>query len=216
MIAKNLPEFENGINVSGYLDSDKENNFYVNYFRINNYVISIYDNDKSYSNRESAIIIDLDGSAIKENATHFQKYDLVFSHTVLEHVKNPFLAFSNLEYLLAPNGVLISVVPFIYKFHFSDGDFGDYWRYTPHSLKLLHEKTGLYINLMEVGPSNGYEKYIITVASRHAGYTNFEFNISKFQEWNNTLGKNSFFSLLQNLILRVIDAIKSRYHMLSK
>ena len=74
------------------------------------------------------IIIDLDADISQISKECFQKFDLVFSHTVLEHVKNPFQAFQNMEKLVAPNGILITFVPFIYKFHYSGENFGDYWR----------------------------------------------------------------------------------------
>lgn len=207
-ISKSLPKFSNGLNVSGNLDEDKQGGFYKNYFRVNNWYISSYVGDSTYSNPCKQIELDLDEATTRIDQIHFQKYDLVFNHTVLEHIKNPFQAFQNLEFLLAPNGILISVVPFIYKFHYSNGDFGDYWRYTPHSLELLHKKFGLFLSQIKVGPLKGYEKYIITVASRSIEYKNSDIVDKKFLEWNNTLGENSLTSLTNNLIHKVSDLIK--------
>ena len=209
-IAESLPRFENALNVSGNLDSDKEGHLYRYYFKAEKYSISSYTIDKSYSNPLKQIEINLDEDKSKIAKEHFQKYDLVFNHTVLEHVKNPFQAFSNLENLLAPNGILISVVPFIYKFHYSKGNFGDYWRYTPHTIDLLHKHSNLFINLLEVGPINGYEKYLVSVASRKNKLLNFEFDINSFSDWNHNLGDNTLLSLIYSLTQKVFDSIKVR------
>lgn len=207
-IGKSLPLFENALNVSGNLDLDKEGDTYKNYFKALKYNISSYPKDKTFSNPEKLIEIDLDEDACQVTSKHFEKYDLVFNHTVLEHIKNPFNAFANLENLLAPNGILICVVPFIYKFHFSHGNFGDYWRFTPHAIDLLHKNSNLFINLLEVGPLMGYEKYLISVATKGNEISNFDVN--SFQDWNHKLGDNSFFSLTKMLIAKVFDSIKVR------
>lgn len=209
-IAKSLPNFEHAINVSGNLDSDKQGGLYRDYFQVENYEISSYPDDKAYSNPLMQINIDLDADTSQINKEHFQKYDLVFTHTVLEHIKNPFQAYENLEKLLAPNGLLISIVPFVYKFHYSGENFGDYWRYTPHSIDLLHRKSGLFTNLIEVGPEQGYEKYLISVASRNKQIPNFNFSTESISKWNHKLGDNSCSLLIRYLANKIIDSIKSR------
>jgi SAM-dependent methyltransferase len=209
-IAKSLPNFEHAINVSGNLDSDKQGGLYRDYFQVENYEISSYPDDKAYSNPLMQINIDLDADTSQINKEHFQKYDLVFTHTVLEHIKNPFQAFQNMEKLLAPNGILITVAPFIYKFHYSGENFGDYWRYTPHSIDLLHKSNGLFTNLMEVGPDKGYEKYLISLATRKNEITNFSFDEEDFSKWNHSLGDNSYNLLIRYLKNRIFDSIKIR------
>jgi hypothetical protein len=209
-IAKSLPNFKNALNISGNFDSDKQGEVYQNYFKAEKYIISSYVGDKTYSNPSKLFELDLDDDISKVASEHSKNYDLVFNHTVLEHVKNPFQAFANLENLLAPNGILISVVPFIYKFHYSNGDFGDYWRFTPHTIDLLHKQSNLYVKLLEVGPSKGYEKYLISVATKGHEIPNFKFDTSSFSEWNNNLGDNSLPLLTKNLIQKVFDSIKLR------
>ena len=210
-IATKLPNFENGINVSGNLDSDKEGDLYRHYFKIKNYQISSYPEDKAYSNPNTEIVIDLDADTSQIRKECLGKYDLVFSHTVLEHVKNPFQSFQNLEKLLAPNGILITVVPFIYKFHYSGENFGDYWRYTPHGIDFLHKKVGLFTNLIESGPSRGFEKYLISVASRSGNLYKFDFSAEKFEEWNHNLGQDSYKFLIQSLKNKINTSLRSRY-----
>jgi len=209
-ISKLLPESENSLNVSGNLDSDKQGGLYQDYFNSKNYEISSYPEDKAYSNPSMEIVIDLDADVSQISEKYFQKFDLVFSHTVLEHVKNPFQAFQNMEKLLAPNGILITVVPFIYKFHYSGENFGDYWRYTPHSIDLLHKSNGLFTNLMEVGPDKGYEKYLISLASRKNEIMNFSFDKEDFSKWNHSLGDNSYNLLIRYLKNKIFDSIKIR------
>ena len=209
-ISKSLPKFEHAINVSGNLDSDKQSGVYRDYFQAESYEISSYPDDKAYSNPNAQITIDLDADTSQIGKEIWQKYDLVFSHTVLEHVKNPFQAFQNLEKLLAPNGMLITIVPFIYKFHYSGENFGDYWRYTPHSIDLLHKKSNLFTNLIEVGPDKGYEKYLISIASRENKIPKIYFDKESFSNWNHNLGDNSLNLLLSYLTNRIFDSIKMR------
>ena len=132
-----------------------------------------------------------------------------FGLTGLAHVVAIAL-FQNLEKLLAPNGMLITIVPFIYKFHYSGENFGDYWRYTPHSIDLLHKKSNLFTNLIEVGPDKGYEKYLISIASRENKIPKIYFDKESFSNWNHNLGDNSLNLLLSYLTNRIFDSIKMR------
>jgi hypothetical protein len=209
-LSKNLPEFRNAINVSGHLDSDKDGGFYRNYFKSNFYKISSYQLDGAYSNPNSQILLDLDSDISQINANDRGMYDLIFSHTVLEHVRNPFQAFSNLEALLSEDGIIISVVPFIYKFHFSAGNFGDYWRYTPHTLQLLHKHCGLSTNLLLVGPERGFEKYIISIGSRNKIISKIDFDEDIIDEWNQSVGNSSIRSQIHYLISRVLEVANAK------
>ena len=209
-ISKLLPKFEYAINVSGHLDSDKEGCLYREYFKAKNYEISRYPDDKVYSNPNVQITIDLDADSSQIGEEHFQKYDLVFTHTVLEHIKNPFQAFENFEKLLAPNGLLINIVPFVYKFHYIEKNFNDYWRYTPHSIDLLHKNSSLFTNFIDVGPNRGSEKYLLSVASRYEQIPNFNFSSKSFSKWNGSLGDNSYNLLFKYLANKIFDSIKMR------
>lgn len=55
----------------------------------------------------------------------------------LEHVANPFQAFSELYRVLSPTGFLMISVPFYFFIHEYPSD---YWRYTPYCLDMLLEK----------------------------------------------------------------------------
>ena len=166
------------------------------------------DRDTLYSNPNSEIVIDLDSDINQLNKSNLGKYDLVFSHTVLEHVKNPFNAFKNFKALMAPKSILINVVPFIYKFHFSENNYGDYWRYTPHGLEELHKSVGLRVNEIRIGPRNSFEKYIISLGSYDTNESgNSEAN---YEALNNKLGELNYLSVIRNLKNKISNSIKSR------
>lgn len=207
-IAMSLPGFEKAINISGFLDSDKAGGVYRNYFDIKNYEVSKYTGDSLHSNPNSEIFIDLDSDVSKLNKSCLGKYNLVFSHTVLEHVKNPFNAFKIFSLLMARDSLLINVVPFIYKFHFSKDNYGDYWRYTPHGLEELHKSVGLKMNIIKIGPKNSFEKYMISVGSQNLDLPN-EHKMN-YETLNEKLGDINYLSLMKNLNNLILNSIKAR------
>jgi SAM-dependent methyltransferase len=207
-IAKSLPEFRNAINVSGYLDEDKAGGSYKSYFNAQNYEISSYAEDDCYTNPKSNLFINLDADSSQLPKSCRAKYDLVFSHTVLEHVKNPFNAFKNFKILLAPNGILITVVPFIYKFHFSKGNYGDYWRFTPHGMEILHQSVNLEIKEINIGPENSFEKYLITVGTTKSN--NLDYKRFDYEFLNEKLGAIGYLDLLKNSRTKILNSIKAR------
>lgn len=64
--------------------------------------------------------------------------DMKFSNidcvSVLEHVKNPFLAAVNIQNALKDKGTLLLSVPFVWRQH---GYPSDYWRFTPEAVRVL-------------------------------------------------------------------------------
>lgn len=56
---------------------------------------------------------------------------------VLEHVENPIKAAHELQRVLKPGGLCLVYVPFLYYYHAERGYYGDYWRFTPDSLRFL-------------------------------------------------------------------------------
>lgn len=63
-----------------------------------------------------------------------RSFDAVLSVSVLEHVRNPWLAGREITRILKPGGVVFHNVPFSYFFH---GAPEDYWRYTTTGLEAL-------------------------------------------------------------------------------
>lgn len=114
--------------------------------------------DGSY---ESVIGLDLD-EALPDDLVG--KFDVVFSHTVLEHVFNVNQAFANLCDM--SKDIVILVVPFVQVVHDFKGNYRDYWRFTPFVLDRLFETNG-YTVLYRAG-SDLYQSsiYYFYVASR--------------------------------------------------
>lgn len=60
---------------------------------------------------------------------------------VLEHVKNPIVAMSEMFRTLKPGGKILIYVPFLFYYHNHEGNhtYGDYWRFTSDTLRMLAE-----------------------------------------------------------------------------
>lgn len=132
------------INVSGWKDEDKEGSRYRDYFsKASEYWISNFRTDARgfQGNLYNEIFLDL-SIPLKEDLR--EKFDVVFNHTVLEHVFELNTAFKNLCDL--SKDIVIIVVPFMQEQH---GYYGDYWRFTPQVLDKLFKLNNLetlYIN----------------------------------------------------------------------
>ena len=73
-------------------------------------------------------------------------FDYVVSNQVLEHIEgDPFDAIKECHRVLKPGGVAVHTTCFNVHIHGSPGDF---WRYTPDALKLLHKD---WSEILEVG-----------------------------------------------------------------
>lgn len=57
--------------------------------------------------------------------------------SVLEHVENPIQAAKELYRVLVPGGYCFVYVPFLYYYHAEKGYYGDYWRFTEDTIRLL-------------------------------------------------------------------------------
>ncbi len=63
--------------------------------------------------------------------------EAIICNAVLEHVEDPFKAARELYRTLKSGGFCFVYVPFLYYYHAERGYYGDYWRFTEDSLKLL-------------------------------------------------------------------------------
>jgi len=63
--------------------------------------------------------------------------DAFFCLAVLEHVENPILAGKEMYRTLKQGGYCLAYVPFLYYYHAERGYYGDFWRYTPDSLRYI-------------------------------------------------------------------------------
>lgn len=152
------------INVSGWDDRDKSGGRYRDYFRnASSYAISNHSGERGLADASAVTDLELD-LELPLDASLVQRYDVVLSHTALEHIYDVRSAFENLCRL--SSDIVILVVPFAQELHFTES-YGDYWRFTPMSLRRLFEDNGLGV-VFEA--ANGHENagiYLVFVGSRH-------------------------------------------------
>ena len=152
------------LNISGWDDGDKEGGRYSHYFsqKVNKYEVSHFENDYLRSDTDiSKMVINLEDI----NYQAVEKFELVFSHTVLEHVFDQQNAF-RIMCSLAEKYV-VGVVPMINVLHWEE-TYDDYWRFTPHGIRKLFENNEFNLVHLEIGPSLSISQYIIFVGARHS------------------------------------------------
>lgn len=148
------------VNVSGWEDKDKDGGFYKDYFpKATSYTITNY--SQHLPDRKNEIELDLEED-LREDLVN--RFDVVFNHTVLEHIFDARKAYKNLAKM--SRDIVITVVPFIQQQHEMEG-FRDYWRYTPSALERLADENGMSI-IYENYRRDPYEiTYIVSVASKN-------------------------------------------------
>lgn len=65
-----------------------------------------------------------------------RQFDLVLAMSVLEHIREPWLAAPEITKIIRPGGYLYVAMPFFYPLH-EGKDFGDFWRWTPQATEIL-------------------------------------------------------------------------------
>jgi hypothetical protein len=148
------------VNVSAWQDQDKEGGRYRDYFRsARSYAITNYEADaRGLQGVSGEIFLDLE-KPLPDGLR--ARFDLVFNHTVLEHVFEVRTAFRNL--CLMTRDAVVLVVPFLQPMH---GHYGDYWRFTPLTLKRLFEAEGLRLLYSSFNSHRGAAVYLFAVGSR--------------------------------------------------
>ena len=68
-----------------------------------------------------------------------EKFDVIYSNNVFEHLEDPFTAARNISSLLKSGGVVITIVPFSQRYHRSPED---YFRFTHSGVEILFSSTG--------------------------------------------------------------------------
>lgn len=148
------------INISGGDDSDKQGDVYRNYF--NNKTDYYISNFSKLYEVENEIEFDLRSRAIDINDTG--KYDVVFTHTVLEHVYELDAAINNICSL--SRDIIITVVPFIQSYH-RDHWYDDFWRFTPVALFKAFELRGFKTLHVDWNDDPIGNIYILHIASKN-------------------------------------------------
>lgn len=125
------------VNVSGWEDKDKAGGTYRDYFpSATSYSVTNYGGERGIGFPENQIDLDLESTLRKEMVGAF---DVVFCHTVLEHVYDVQTAVSTL--CAMSRDILIIVVPFVQEQHFTSS-FGDWWRFTPMVIERMVAEQG--------------------------------------------------------------------------
>ncbi len=150
------------VNVSGWKDIDKEGKRYKDYFpKATEYWITNYESNARgfQGNLENEVFLDLT-KPLEEQLV--DRFDVVFNHTVLEHVFDVSTAFANL--CTMSKDVVIVVVPFLQEEH---ADYGDYWRFTPQALDQLFKKNSFETLYVSFNDDKDASIYVVAVGSRH-------------------------------------------------
>lgn len=188
MLNRYAPIFSGSvINVSGSNDSDKNCSLYEYYFgnydagkrykeyftKASSYFVSNYPNDETEIDlpQEEQIMLDLETDLPEE---YVEKFDVVFNHTVLEHVFDVFKAFENLCTL--SRDIVILVVPQAQKIHDYERGYADYWRMTPFAVERLFDKHGLTVLYRAATSGFSESIYLFYIASKRPDQWESEFD----------------------------------------
>lgn len=77
--------------------------------------------------------------------------DIVFSITVLEHVRKPWVCAAEMTRVLKPGGHVVLLLPFLYIIHHQH----DYFRFTDKGIRSLFDETSYDVVLEQVGAGGG-------------------------------------------------------------
>lgn len=149
------------VNVSGWKDVDKQGGHYRDYFKnASSYTITNYKSEaRGFQGMPGEIFLDL----IQPLAPELEgRFDVVFNHTVLEHIYEVQTAFRNL--CLMSKDIVILVVPFLQPMH---THYGDYWRFSPMALQRMFEENGLKMMYCSFNHHHGASVYLFAIGSKH-------------------------------------------------
>jgi hypothetical protein len=205
------------VNVSASNDSDKNCSLfeyycgdydsgsrYKSYFsRASSYYITNYPNDETpLQIRDNEIIyLDLE-SDLDDELKH--RFDVVFNHTVLEHVFDVFSAFRNL--CLMSRDIVIVVVPQCQQIHDFERGYTDYWRFTPFSVDKLFTTNGFAVLYRETTYGFSESQYLFYIASRNPEKWAGDFPSLLDLDQYITRRNNGSFNTTYSLVIRIIDS----------
>lgn len=201
-VLSHCPKGARIVNVSGWQDRDKEGGLYKDYFPTPAlYHISNYEGDAARgAAAQTDLVIDLTKSL---SVAYENQYDIVFNHTVLEHLEDPTFAFAQIGKLTTD--LIVTVVPFKQKLHFEYGMFGDYYRFTPFSMRRLHAQNGFSVLYEAYTPRPSLDVYLLYVGARDvARHTNFPQHLADLRALNQRVGSFSASDLASNIAARFL------------
>ena len=218
------------INVSGGNDSDKNSTLkdyyfgnydqgkrYKEYFsNAQNYYVSHYPNDCTniFNTNTEAVNskkIDLN---LPVNGEHLNRYDVVFNHTVLEHVFNIFQAFENLCSM--SKDIVILVVPQSQKIHDYNRGYEDYWRFTPFSIEKLFHMNNMIPIYRETTYGFSESMYLIYIASKNPDKWRLHFpKLLPIKDYLSSKNDGSLSTIYSYLIISFESLLRRTIHLLN-
>lgn len=141
------------------------------------------------------------------------RFDVVFNHTVLEHVFEIEKAFKNL--CLMSRDVVIVVMPFLQQMH---TDYGDYWRMTPLAVKKMFEKNKMHLQYLSFNDHHKASVYVFAIAVKNKEKWQQkipsriqEFSIKKaYDGFMNYAGSNAMSNLLFSIKFQIARFIRKK------
>lgn len=133
-------------------------------------------------------------------------FDVVFCTEVLEHVSKVDQAINELSRIVKPGGIIILTIPFIYPLHEEPWDF---YRLTPHQLKLLAEEAKL--QLLRLQTSGNEIEVIATTWSNMWDRADLKFGI--FQRMWNRLMRIPINLICELLSLLFAKSMPQKYYL---
>lgn len=94
--------------------------------------------ESQHGNSHVDIVADLN----KPTSLPSNEYDTLLSTSVIEHIRQPDIFFSEVSRVLKPDGIAIIATPFLYPIHEEPYD---YFRFTEFALRALAENHGLVV-----------------------------------------------------------------------
>jgi hypothetical protein len=218
----------NVINVSGSSDSDKDCSLYDYYFgdydsgtrykdyfvNANAYTVSNYPEDETdYSlDKTDMVFLDLE-EELPSECIH--KYDVVYNHTVFEHIFDIFSAFRHLCQL--SKDIVIFVVPQFQRIHDYHRGYKDYWRFTPFAVDRLFHEEGFTVLYRETTVGFSESMYLFYIATKNPQKWENEFpTVPKTENYINARNDglaytqfSKYLLILDNLLRRFVRKVKS-------
>ncbi len=149
------------VNVSGWKDIDKEGKEYKDYFtNKSSYTVTNYKSEaRGFQGGEHEIFLNLENDLSNELN---QKFDVVFNHTVLEHIYKVDKAFENICKMT--KDIAIVVVPFLQVMH---ADYGDYWRFTPLAMGKMFKENQMEMIYCSFNSHKNSSVYLFCIATKN-------------------------------------------------
>lgn len=152
------------VNVSAWKDMDKEGSRYREYFiNADSYWITNYKAEaRGFQGIDNEIFLDLTAPLPSKL---YERFDLAFNHTVLEHIYKVNAAFENLCRL--SKDIVIVVVPFLQEMHAA---YGDYWRFSPSAMKRMFEDNDMKMIYCSFNSHPNASVYLFCIGSKKPGH----------------------------------------------